>query len=100
MSQKQSRLYNLFFKYPSGLDEFAFKVCNGLIPERSISQMSYNKVIYNLTILTKTHPEIVVYSNIVSRNSSLECELKENSGLDEKTFGKALQTLRKMGLVE
>ena len=98
MSQKQSRLYNLFFKYPSGLDEFIFKLCNGLIPERSISQISYNKVIYNLTILTKTHPELLVYSHIMAQKGFSYEEIKGSSGLDDLTFARAVEKLLKMGL--
>lgn len=98
MPETQLRLYNLFFKYPSGLDDFAYKVSNGLLPERSINQMSYNKVIYNLSRLYKTRPEIVVYSNLIIGASNEE--LKESSGLDHLTYERAIRKLKSMGLVE
>lgn len=100
MPETQLRLYDLFFKYPSGLDEFAYKVYNGLLPERSINQMSYNKVIYNLSRLAKTRPEIVVYSILIENKRASILELMDRSGFDYNTFEKGIKKLHKMGLVE
>lgn len=100
ISDKQKRLYDLFLNYPSDPETFVFNLTNGNLPERSLTQMSFNKVQYNFTLLMKICPEIRVYSHLAGRGQVNADELREDSELDEETFEEALKKLREMGLVE
>lgn len=100
LSETQRRMYKLFFKYPSELEDFVYKLTNNVLPERSLSQMTYYKIVYNLAILKKLRPEVVVYSYLAGKGEVPDEILMEKSGLDKKTFDRAMEKLRSMGRVE
>lgn len=81
MPETQLRLYNLFFKHPSGLDDFAYKVSNGLIEgnDKIQNNTEYKKFsLLSKILLTLSNPvkyppdedgNIISYVVNVNKNS-------------------------------